>query len=163
MRLLNNNELYESSKKENCEGLWVFIDSEKSNFINNEDKNEIKNWIKLINAQHHNDMHFFSRLKEIFTEEGKCYLIEGQEDKGAIEFNNSVVIVRNSEFGVALNVVQMDGSDVDENNWSNYQKILSGLKLGFINPKDFHLMKNFDNLNNELQINSSTTNKKAKI
>ena len=163
MQFLSINELYSVLKNEKMVSLWSFLDSEHANFISNNDKSAIKKIINKFNYQHHNDGNFFNNLKEIFTEEGNCYLKEGQEDIGAISLNNSVVIVRQSDFGVGLNVIQIDDNDINLENWSNYKKIISLLEIGFINAKDFHSVKFFDNLNNELQKNSSTNDRKAKI
>lgn len=165
MRLLDSNDFYAMDKlsKQKGESLWVFVDSEKSNFIDDFEKAEIKNFLNKISIQFHTDGNFFSTLKEIFTQDEVCYLKEGQEDKGAIAFNNSVIIVRHSDFGVAFNVVQSDDSEINQENWINYQRMLSGLKLGFINPKDFHLMKSFDNMNSELKLKDSIKERKVKI
>jgi hypothetical protein len=163
MNFLNSNELYAISKHEKMKSLWAFIESEESNFINNADKAEIQKWMKQANAQQHNEGNFFSKLKEIFTEDGVCYVKEGQEDSAAISLNNSVVIVRHSDFGLAFNIIQNDSNDINPENWMNFQRILGGLKLGFINPKDFHSMKIFDNISNELENKDSVKERKVKI
>lgn len=163
MNFLNSNELYSVWKHEKMKSLWAFVESEEANFIDSEEKAEIKKWMNLVNAQQHNDGNFFSKLKEIFTEDGVCYVKEGQEDSGAISFNNSVLIVRHSDFGMAFNIVQNDDNDINPENWKNFQRILSGLKLGFINPKDFHSMKIFDNISNELTNKDSAKERKVKI
>lgn len=163
MEFLSSNEIYAIRNHKDEKSLFTFIDSEESNFIDNVEKAEIKKWMQNLNYQHHNESNFFGKVKEIFTENGICYVKEGQEDRAAISLNNSVVVFRNSDFGVGINIVQTDGNDINSENWGNFQKILSDLQLGFINPKDFHLKKSFDKMNSELEIKDSVKERKAKI
>jgi hypothetical protein len=163
MEFLNSSEIYAIWNHKDEKSLCAFIDSEQSNFIDNVEKAEIKRWMQQLNYQHHNEANFFGKIKEIFTENGICYVKEGQEDRAAISLNNSVVVFRNSDFGVGINIIQTDGNDISPKNWSNFQKILSELKLGFINPKDFHLKKSFDKMNSEIEIKNSVKERKVKI
>jgi hypothetical protein len=164
MEFINKDKHYplitETSKQES---LWQFLHSEKSNFISDAEKAEVLNWMNKVHNQYRRAGDFFSNLKEVFTEDGICHLREGQEDVGAVQHNNSILIIRHSDFGVAFNFLQLDGKDNDENSWDNYRKIISALEIGFINPKDFHLLKVFDNMNNELEKKDSVKERKVKI
>lgn len=164
MRIVPIKELLSLSKNEHNKFLWPFLEDDlSSNFISDKEKKEYISWIKKVNQNHHNDGSFYSNLKEIFIEDGKSFFLEGQEDLGGIGIKNVVVIVRNAEMGITFTLSKIDASPINEDDWKNYQKVLSALDLAFINAKDFHFLKSFDNISNELKIKDSVKEQKVKI
>lgn len=164
MRIVPFVELCSLLKKDENQSLWTFVESSQTHMmVNEKEKKEYLNWINKINYHHHNDGEFHNNLKAIFVEDGKSHFISGQEDLGGIALNNSVVIVRNAEMGVAFTLAKIDDGAITKKDWKDHQKILSALDVAFVNAKDFHLLKSFDNMNNELKNKDSIKEHKVKI
>ncbi len=164
MRVVPKAELFALLKKDHSKSLWSLMESSQSNIVLDEkSRKDYINWINLVNYNHHNDVKFNENLQAIFVEDGVSHFVAGQEDLGAIALENSAVIVRNAEMGVAFTLVQLDANPITQKDWEDHQKILSALDVAFINAKDFHLLKSFDNINKELKNKASVKEHKVKI
>jgi hypothetical protein len=164
MRVVPKTELYSLLKKEHNQSLWSFVNvAQENNLIDEKTKETYLDWINLINYKHHNETGFYDNLEKIFVEDGISHFINGQEDLGAIALNNSVVIVRNAEMGVAFTLSKLGDEPISKDDWKDHQRILSAIDLAFNNPKDFHLLKSFDKMNRELKNKDSVKEHKVKI
>ncbi len=163
MEIVPKNELYSNLKQEGI-SLWeVATEDISKKFLNDESRKKIITWIKQINYRHHNEADFFNNLKEIFTCDGKENVILGQEDTAAIRLGTESIVVRNADMGVNFTLYSNNVKEMNENQWKNFEKMLSALEVGFINAKNFHSLIQFDKISTSIGKNNSITNQKIKL
>lgn len=106
---------------------------------------------------HHNDVHFEKNIQEMFQEN----LIRGQEDQAGLKMDDMILIFTQSEHGVYISFI-MKEKKVNKNNIEKLEKMLSLLELGIHNPKSFHTMLSYEQLNHKL-MNKEEISKQIKI
>lgn len=164
MNVVKKSDLYPIIHNEGNKSLWEFINSETAkSLLEENDIKEYREWINKINYNHHNQSGFYKNLEDIFTIDGKLEFINGQEDIGAIKFNEQVVIVRNADMGISISLNSKNLDKITKEEWKNFEKIISCLDVAFNNAKDFHSLIEFDKLNIELKNKDSLKQNKNKI
>ncbi|NCQ52219.1 hypothetical protein GW796_10100 [archaeon] len=164
MKIVPRNEIYGFSENKNNQSLWEFVSSEEAkHLLLDDDEQNMKDWTKKINYNHHNTIGFFANFKNIFKVDGKFEFLAGQEDIGAIQLEKEVVIVRHTDMGVSLSIYSPNINELIKKEWNNVEKILYALDIGFVSAKDFHSLNEFDKLNKELANNNLLKQKKFKL
>lgn len=164
MNVVKKSELYSIIRNEENKSLWEFVQSETAkSFLEEKDIKDYREWINKINYNHHNQSGFYKNLEEIFKIDGKLEFINGQEDIGAIQLNEQVVIVRNADMGISISLHSNNLEKTTKEEWKNFEKIISCLDIAFNNAKDFHSLIEFDRMNEELKNKDSIKKNKTKI
>jgi hypothetical protein len=136
-----------------------FIKFLENDFFKNHQnlQKEMKKFFQNIQYQHHNEMNFIQNIKEIFQEK----LINGQEDQAALVCDGTVLIFTMSDHGVYLGLI-FKNDIFNEEEWKKCEKMVGLLELGINNPKGFHTMLSYEDLNHQL-INQSYKTNQIKI
>lgn len=156
VKIMLKNDLISIRSKNREKSFKNFLENDF--FKNKEDlQKEMKIFFQNIQYQHHNQTNFVKNIQEMFQEN----LINQQEDLAALVCDNTVLIFAMSDYGVYLGLIfKNDIFNAEE--WKKCEKMLGLLELGISNPKGFHAMLSYEDLNNQL-INQSYKTNKIKI
>jgi hypothetical protein len=154
--IINKNDLIHLQKTQEEKSFYHLLNHDF--FKNNPKlKSEMEKLLDYFQYLHHNDVNFEKNIKEMFQEN----LIQGQEDQAGLRMDDMILIFNQSEHGVYISLIIKEKT-VNENNIQKLEKILSLLELGMHNPKGFHAMLSYEQLNRQL-INKEEISKQIKI